>query len=128
MLDDFNGGHVTMHIAKGYAFITASSLYMIPFETTQHFNSSSTLLYLCIVDDADKVMKYGQRDVAFLSAHYIIFIKYGVKVERGCGRTVVCRDWDKLDEDKLFSGIDEISQACWQPIASTIKLRFSLLG
>ncbi|KMQ83966.1 rna-directed dna polymerase from mobile element jockey-like protein, partial [Lasius niger] len=70
---------------------------------------SSTLLDLCIVDDDEKLMDYGQQGAAFLSAHDLIYIKYAIKIQRRRGRRVVCRDWRDFDADSFqtdVSGID----------------------
>lgn len=89
-------------------FVASSGLHLVPFGATHHLKNSSTLLDLCIVDDAEKVTEYGQRDVAFLSAHDLIYIKYGVRIERSCGRTVTCRDRGRLDEAMLSSDVGEV--------------------
>lgn len=34
------------------------------------------------IDDADKLMEHGQREAAFFSAHDLIYIKYGIKVQK----------------------------------------------
>ncbi|KMQ92760.1 reverse transcriptase-9 [Lasius niger] len=88
-------------------FIIASGLYLIPFGSTHHLRNSSTLLDLCIIDDSDKLIEYGQHEVSFLSAHDLIHIKYGVRVERRPGRFITCRDWGNLNEEAFLFDISE---------------------
>jgi len=59
-----------------------------------------TLLDLCIVDDADKLINYEQRDVCFLSTHDLISIDYNIKIERIPKRTLRICDFRsfKLDD------------------------------
>lgn len=95
------------------AFIESSNLYMVPFNCTHHLKSSSTLLDLCIVDDPDKLIKFGQHDVSFLSAHDLIYVIYKIKIQRSFNRTVNCRDFSKFDEQKFLSEIEEFD---WQSL------------
>lgn len=90
-------------------FITASGLHLVPFGSTHHLRNSSTLLHLCIIDDSDKLIEYGQHEVAFLSAHDLIHIKYGMGVERRSGRFTTSRDWCNLNEEAFLSDIREIN-------------------
>lgn len=89
-------------------FIAASGLYLVPYESTHHLRNSSTLLDLCIVDDMDKLRGYGQHGVPFLSAHDLIFVRYGIKVRRRRGRLVVCRDWRNFDASLFQTEINNI--------------------
>lgn len=59
--------------------VATSSLYLVPYATTHHTRSASTLLDLCIIDDEDKLIDHEQRDISFLSAHDLIGITYRVK-------------------------------------------------
>lgn len=63
---------------------------------------------LRIIDDSDKLIEYGQHEVAFLSAHDLIYIKYGLRVERRQGRCVICRDCRSFDETTLLSDIQDL--------------------
>ncbi|KAL6420426.1 hypothetical protein ACFW04_014433 [Cataglyphis niger] len=65
----------TFNSQKLGSFIFESSLYLVPFRSIHHLRNSSTLLDLCIIDDRDKLKEFGQRGVAFLSAHDLIFIR-----------------------------------------------------
>ncbi|KMQ86405.1 ubiquitin-activating enzyme e1 [Lasius niger] len=55
-----------------------------------------------------RMNEYGQHDIAFLSAHDLIYIKYGVRVERRLGRCVICRDWRNFDETALLANIRDL--------------------
>ncbi|KAL6418149.1 hypothetical protein ACFW04_012308 [Cataglyphis niger] len=77
-----------------------SSLYLVSFMFTHHFRNSSTLLDLCIID-RDKLKKFGQHGVAFLSAHDLIFIRYGIKLQ-------LCRDWSGFDAASFQSDVGNI--------------------
>ncbi|XP_011858771.1 PREDICTED: uncharacterized protein LOC105556295, partial [Vollenhovia emeryi] len=85
--------------------VNTLGMYLVPYKSTHHLRHSSTLLDLSIIDDRDKLMDYGQQDVAFLSAHDLIHIKYRIKIQRTCGRRIMYRDWSRLDKDALISDI-----------------------
>ncbi|KMQ84053.1 reverse transcriptase-9 [Lasius niger] len=110
ILGDFNADmhQCTFDSHQLNTFVTASGLYLVPFGSTHHLRNSSTLLDLCIIDDSDKLVDYGQHEVALLSAHDLVYIKYGVRVERRLGRCVVCRDWRNFDETAFHSDIRDI--------------------
>ncbi|KAL6419285.1 hypothetical protein ACFW04_011473 [Cataglyphis niger] len=69
------------------SFIFESSLYLVPFRSTHHLRNSNTL---------NKLKEFDQRGVAFLSAHDLIFIRYGIKLQRH-GKLIICRDWNWTD-------------------------------
>ncbi|KAL6418608.1 hypothetical protein ACFW04_011954 [Cataglyphis niger] len=83
------------------SFIFASSLYLIPFMSTHHLRNSSTLLDLCSINVKDKLKEFGQRGVAFLSAHNLIFVSI-------VGRVAVCRDSSGFDASSFQSDVDDI--------------------
>ncbi|KAM0733644.1 hypothetical protein ACS0PU_013193 [Formica fusca] len=107
---DFNAdmNQVTFDSQQLSAFISASSLHLVPFSSTPHLRNSSTLLDLCIIDDVDKLKSYGQHGAAFLSAHDLIYIRYGIKLQRRRSRLVVCRDWRDFDATSFQSDINSI--------------------
>ncbi|KAL6419273.1 hypothetical protein ACFW04_014002 [Cataglyphis niger] len=74
--------------------------------STHHLRNSSTLLDLCIIDDGIKLKEFGQSGVAFLSVHDLIFIRYGIKLQRHHGRLAVCRDWSGFDAASFQSDIE----------------------
>lgn len=101
------------------AFLSASSLYLVPFESTHHLRNSSTLIDLCIIDDNEKLREHGQHDVPFLSAHDLIFIRYGVRVERKCVRMVTCRDWREFNAARFQTEVEEMD---WTDLIATNNL------
>ncbi|KAL6448034.1 hypothetical protein ACFW04_000225 [Cataglyphis niger] len=85
ILRDFNAdmNQITFDSQQLGSFIFASSLYLVPFMSTHLKNSK-------------KLKEFGQRGIAFLSAHDLIFIRYGIKLQLH-HRLVVCRDWSGFD-------------------------------
>lgn len=94
-------------------FLTAASLFLVPFRATHHLNDSSTFLDLCFVDDRDRVLDFGQCDVNFLSAHDLIYVKYDIKIQRLQNRGIHCRDLTKFDKDIFLSEINELE---WEQV------------
>ncbi|XP_011170183.1 uncharacterized protein LOC105203117 [Solenopsis invicta] len=89
-------------------FVTSSNLHLVPYQTTHHLRAPSTLLDLCIIDDASKLTAFGQHGVAFLSAHDLIFIKYDIKIRRRNIRTIICRNYENFNEVDFLSEIQDI--------------------
>ncbi|KMQ89587.1 reverse transcriptase-9 [Lasius niger] len=110
ILGDFNAdmNQTTFESQQLSSFISASSLYLVPFTSTHHLRNSSTLLDLCIIDDADISSRNMVNGAAFLSAHDLIYIRYGIKLQRRRGKLVVCRDWRDLDAASFQSDIGDI--------------------
>ncbi|XP_024880747.1 uncharacterized protein LOC112460309 [Temnothorax curvispinosus] len=104
---DFNADlcSTTFDSTQILTFIEATNLYLVPYAPTHHTRSSSTLLDLCIVDDADKLISYGQCDACFLSAHDLISIKYRVRIERHLRREIVVRDFRSFDIDDFLNDL-----------------------
>jgi len=79
IFDDFNAnmGVTSFNSMQILTFVVSESvnLYLVPFASTHHTRTASTYLDLCIVDDADKLLSYEQRDASFLSAHDLISVK-----------------------------------------------------
>ena len=61
------------------------------------------------MDDMDKLIEYGQRDVTFLTAHDLIYIKYRIKIQRRKNRIVTFRDWSGFDGDAFRSDVEGIN-------------------
>ncbi|XP_020296234.1 uncharacterized protein LOC109861131 [Pseudomyrmex gracilis] len=61
ILGDFNADMAvnTYDSVQLSTFITSSSMYLVPFETTHHLKNSSTFIDLCIVDDALKLKHFA---------------------------------------------------------------------
>lgn len=121
ILGDFNAdmNQVTFDSQQLSAFISASSLYLVPFSSTHHLRNSSTLLDLCIIDDVDKLKGYGQHGAAFLSAHDLIHLRYEIKLQRRRSKLVNCRDWRGFDAASFQSDIDGID---WTDLLSSDNL------
>ncbi|XP_011858459.1 PREDICTED: uncharacterized protein LOC105556015 [Vollenhovia emeryi] len=96
---DFNADLSTASFDAGRVldFVDCASFYLIPYTSTHHTRSSSTWLDLCIVDDSEKVVSYGQHDVSFLSSHDLIHITYKIKVDRTQAKDIWARDLRTFD-------------------------------
>lgn len=107
---DFNADMMrdTFDSQQMNSFITAAGLYCVPYKPTHHLRNSSTLLDLCIIDDEEKLVEYGQHGAAFLSAHDLINIKYDIEIKRRSGRHVVCRDWRNFDIDSFRADVNKM--------------------
>ncbi|XP_029171149.1 uncharacterized protein LOC114940599 [Nylanderia fulva] len=110
IVGDFNAdmNQVAYDSQQISAFVTGSGLHLVPFSATHHTRNSSTLLDLCIIDDGEKLIDYGQRGVAFLSAHDLIYIKYAVKLRRRTERVVLGRDRSGFNEEAFVSEVNSI--------------------
>ncbi|KAL6418879.1 hypothetical protein ACFW04_011714 [Cataglyphis niger] len=107
ILKDFSAD-INQNIFKNQqlgSFIFESSLYLVLFRSTHHLRNSRTLLDLCIIDDRDKLKEFGQCGVAFLLAHDLIFIRYGIKLQRRHGK-LICRSG--FDVASFQSDVDNI--------------------
>lgn len=83
-------------------------LHLVPYKPTHHLRCSSALLDLCITDDLDKIVEFGQQDVAFLSAYDLIYIRYKIKIQRRSGRSVTFRDWRDMDDASFRLAVEGI--------------------
>jgi len=115
---DFNANLCTSTYDSGHLreFLDSSNLHLVPYEPTYHLENSSTWLDICAVDDAEKLISFGQRDVSFLSAHDLVFIEYNVSVERNTSKQVTARDYRNFDHDRFMH---DLSVRCWGSIAET---------
>lgn len=86
-------------------FIESSGLYLVPYGKTHHLKNSSSFLDLCIADDSEKITKFGQHGVSFLSAYDLAYIHYKVGAERGCCREVLCRDFRNFKEAEFYTDL-----------------------
>jgi len=71
------------------------------------------------VDDADKVVSFGQRDVSFISVHDLIYIEYGIRVVKDAARRITARDFRNFERDKFFGVLLGCS---WSAVAGTDNL------
>lgn len=76
IMGDFNAdmAQLSFDSRQLSSFVSGACLHLVPFAATHHTRNSSTILDLCILDDEDKLVEFGQWDVAFLSAHDLIYI------------------------------------------------------
>lgn len=74
------------------------------------------ILDLCIIDDDDKLMDYGQMTVPFLSAHDLIRMTYKIRIERSKNRRVVCRNFKNFNEQDFLADIIAFD---WTDLLST---------
>lgn len=101
------------------SFVESGNMFLVPYDPTHHIRDSSTAIDLGIVDNKNKIMGYGQHDVNFLSAHDLIYIKYNIKIDRVVKRFRLCRDYTKLDKERLA---DELAAVCWDPVLREIDM------
>ncbi|KMQ90605.1 rna-directed dna polymerase from mobile element jockey-like protein [Lasius niger] len=87
-------------------FIFANGLFLVPYNATCHTSTSSTLLDLCILDDEQKLSKFGQCPVPFLSMHDLIFVRLRLRVARVSGNKLKRRDFHKLHAESFLADLD----------------------
>ncbi|KYN30724.1 hypothetical protein ALC56_14968 [Trachymyrmex septentrionalis] len=93
-----------------------------------NLRNSSTLLDLCIIDDSIKLVSLAsQHDMAFLSAHDLISIRYKIKIQRRSDRLVMCRNFKYFNEEIFLS---EVQSLDWSSLfqASSIKRKIDILN
>jgi len=100
-------------------FLDTSNLYLIPYNPTFHLEGSSTWLDVCAVDDADKVVSFGQRDVSFISAHDLIYVEYSIRVVEDVTRVIRARDFRNYERDRFLG---ELAGCGWRAIAEADNL------
>lgn len=85
-------------------FIDSSDFFLVPFRATHHTSTSSTLLDLCILNNADKLC--GQYPVFFLSAHDLIFVCLQARIARLPGEIVKRCDFCKLHNESFLRDLN----------------------
>lgn len=100
-------------------FVASSNLYLVPYSSTHHTRSTSSLLDLCIIDDANKLVNHEQRDICFLSAHDLIGITYNIKIERVPRRPVCVRDFQTFEVDDF---LDDLDKKEWNDLYQTTNV------
>ncbi|XP_024878939.1 uncharacterized protein LOC112459171, partial [Temnothorax curvispinosus] len=101
------------------SFVRASNFFLVPYTTTHHTRTASTLLDLCLIDESDKLVDYVQREVCFLSAHDLIAITYDVRIERIPERTIRVRDFRAFN---LENFLDELASLNWSELYSAASV------
>ncbi|XP_024868283.1 uncharacterized protein LOC112452356 [Temnothorax curvispinosus] len=94
-------------------FVDTMHFSLVLYEPTYHTRVSSTWLDLCIIDDADKLISYGQQDVNFLSAHDMVYIEYGFKISCFQERSVKVRDFRSFDSERF---LEELGTCDWSAL------------
>lgn len=97
-------------------FVTSSSMHLVPYAPTHHTQTSSTLLDLCMVDNAEKLKSFQQHDIGFLSAHDLIDITYNIYIKRCYARTIVVRDFTTFNSESF---LEELIACDWSAIRHT---------
>lgn len=107
-------------------FFNMASLYNIPFTHTHHTSASHTTIDYCIVDDADKVLEYGQDPVSFLSAHDLIFVTIQTRVPAFLPHSSFRRNLWAINRNLVLGELETVD---WAPLvnADTIDLKLALL-
>lgn len=88
------------------SFANSVDFYLVPYAPTHHTRSSATRLDLCMIDDVDKLISYGQQDVGFLSSHDLIYVEYRLGVGSLQERSIWVRDFRSFDSDRFLSELD----------------------
>lgn len=112
---DFNSDlnintHDSTHLRN---FVDISNLHLVPYSSTHHVRDTSTLLDLCIIDDKNKLLDYGQFGVPFLSAHDLIFVKYKIAIDKLPQRVFTCRDFRKFNQDAFLRQLASLDWAAF---------------
>ncbi|XP_020297043.1 uncharacterized protein LOC109861696 [Pseudomyrmex gracilis] len=109
-------------------YITTSSMYLVPYAPTHHTANSATLLDLCIVDDAEKLVSFQQHSIGFLSSHDLIDITFNIYVKRCSARIIISvRDFTAFDNEVFLS---ELAGCNWDALlqAENIDEKILLLN
>ena len=83
------------------SFVKSFSLFMVPYGPTHHFQNSSTLLDLCIIDNEDKLVSFKQHNICFLSNHDLIEITYKFDLKRHYRRDIRARDFRSFNVESF---------------------------
>jgi len=106
IFDDFSGdlGTRTYDSDQILSFVELVNLLLVPF--AHHTKTSVTLLDLCTLNNAEKLVSYEQCNICFLSTH-LISIRYKIKIDRPPERLIKVRDFVS-STSKTFLKILEI--------------------
>ncbi|RLU25058.1 hypothetical protein DMN91_003150 [Ooceraea biroi] len=108
---DFNAdlGTLTYDSRQIFDYVERYNLHLVPFEATYHTRDSATWLDICLADDCDRVVAYGQHDVNFLSAHDLIYITYKIGVMREKRRTILARDFRGFETANFLRDLEALN-------------------
>ncbi|XP_077272789.1 uncharacterized protein LOC143903207 [Temnothorax americanus] len=109
------------------SLVDAMRFHLVPYGPTHHTRTSSTWLDLCIIDDLDKLVTYGQQEACYLSAHDLVDIAYKVKVERLQRRHITARDFRSFNPETFWN---ELAEYDWSSVftAEDIDSKVSILN
>ncbi|XP_071631879.1 uncharacterized protein [Temnothorax longispinosus] len=109
------------------SLVNAMRFHLVPYGPTHHTRTSSTWLDLCIIDDLDKLVTYGQQEACYLSAHDLVDITYKVKVERFQRRHITARDFRSFNPETFWNKLAEYD---WSSVftAEDIDSKVSILN
>ncbi|XP_077277027.1 uncharacterized protein LOC143905467 [Temnothorax americanus] len=109
------------------SLVDAMRFHLVPYGPTHHTRTSSTWLDLCIIDDLDKLVTYGQQEACYLSAHDLVDIAYKVKVERLQRRHITARDFRSFNPETFWN---ELAECDWSSVftAEDIDSKVSILN
>ncbi|RLU21146.1 hypothetical protein DMN91_005519 [Ooceraea biroi] len=108
---DFNAdlGTLTYDSRQIFDYVERYNLHLVPFEATHHTRDSATWLDICLADDCDRVVAYGQHDVNFLSAHDLIYITYKIGVMREKRRTILATDFRGFETADFLRDLEALN-------------------
>ncbi|KAG7310994.1 hypothetical protein JYU34_003847 [Plutella xylostella] len=94
------------------SIVTSKNLHILPLQATHHPpNSEPTLLDLIIVSSPDLVMKHGQFTADCFSYHDLLYVSYKVRTPKPKKRTILQRNFKKVDLQRLFEDAKAIDWA-----------------
>lgn len=59
------------------------------------------------MDDCDKLVSFGQRDVCFLSSHDLVEVTYDIQVEKTNSRTITVRDYSNFHREAFLYDLSD---------------------
>ncbi|XP_020298059.1 uncharacterized protein LOC109862417 [Pseudomyrmex gracilis] len=121
ILGDFNADLLVLSYDSTHllTFIESAGLYLVPYQPTHNLAHSCTLLDLCIIDDSEKLIKYRQHAMPFLSAHDLIYIDYNICAERIQERIVTFRSFKDFNEIAFVGDLESVG---WSGLLTSFSL------
>jgi len=125
---DFNANLCTSTFESNHLreFLYSSNLHLILYNPTYHMENTSTWLDVCAVDNEEKLVRFGQRDVSFLSAHDLIYAEYNISVARDTVKRVRVRDFRNFDGDRFIRDLSESGWGSPRPLVLTPRSTSSI--
>jgi len=91
----------------------------VQYSSTHHSRTASTLLDLCTIDDANKLICHEQHDICFLSAHDLISINYNIKIERILRRALHVCDFRSFNLQDFLGKLEFMN---WEKLFQTVDV------